>query len=55
MLTAALAQLNPTVGDLDGNARAIELAAREAYGQGARLIVAPELVLTGSALLHADL
>jgi len=46
-LRIALAQLNPTVGDLDGNAElaigAIE-AAREA---GAGLVLLPELMLTG--------
>ncbi len=47
MLIAALAQLNPTVGDLEANARSIEAAARAAYGRGARLVVTPELVLTG--------
>jgi len=43
----ALAQINATVGDLEGNARRIVNAARRAYGQGARLVVAPELALTG--------
>jgi NAD+ synthase (glutamine-hydrolysing) len=44
---AAIAQINPTVGDLQGNAALVERAAREAYRQGARLVVAPELALTG--------
>jgi NAD+ synthase (glutamine-hydrolysing) len=43
----ALAQINATVGDLEGNARRIVDAARRAHGQGARLVVAPELALTG--------
>jgi NAD+ synthase (glutamine-hydrolysing) len=43
----ALAQINATVGDLAGNARRIENAARIAYAQGARLVLAPELALTG--------
>jgi NAD+ synthase (glutamine-hydrolysing) len=43
----ALAQINATVGDLEGNARRIVNAARRAYGQGASLVVAPELALTG--------
>jgi NAD+ synthase (glutamine-hydrolysing) len=47
MLKAALAQLNPTVGDLAGNARLLEAAARAAYASGARLVLAPELALTG--------
>jgi len=44
---AALAQINATVGDLAGNARLLAAAARDAYRQGATLVVAPELALTG--------
>ena len=47
VLKVALAQLNATVGDLAGNARLVEGAAREAYAQGARLVVTPELMLCG--------
>jgi NAD+ synthase (glutamine-hydrolysing) len=47
VLKAALAQINATVGDLEGNARKIIDAARLAHAQGARLVVAPELALTG--------
>jgi NAD+ synthase (glutamine-hydrolysing) len=47
MLKVALAQINATVGDLEGNALLIETAAREAYAKGARLVVSPELSLTG--------
>jgi NAD+ synthase (glutamine-hydrolysing) len=43
----ALAQFNATVGDLGGNARRIAEMARSAYAQGARLVLAPELSLTG--------
>lgn len=43
----ALAQINATVGDLAGNAQRILQAAREAFAQGARLVVTPELALTG--------
>jgi NAD+ synthase (glutamine-hydrolysing) len=43
----ALAQINATVGDLTGNARQIADAARAAHAQGARLVLAPELALTG--------
>ena len=43
----AIAQIDATVGDLDGNAGRIESAARRAYAQGAELVVAPELSLTG--------
>jgi NAD+ synthetase len=43
----AIAQLNPIVGDLAGNrAQVVEAAARAAE-EGADLLVAPELVLTG--------
>ena len=47
MLKAALAQLNPTVGDLPGNTRLLEAAARAAHAAGARVVLAPELALTG--------
>ena len=47
MLKVALAQINATVGDLAGNARLISTAARRAFQQGARVVIAPELALTG--------
>jgi NAD+ synthase (glutamine-hydrolysing) len=43
----ALLQINPTVGDLDGNARLIADAARQAWQRGARVALAPELGLCG--------
>jgi NAD+ synthase (glutamine-hydrolysing) len=43
----ALAQINATVGDLAGNAARIVDAARAAHEQGARLVLAPELALSG--------
>jgi len=43
----AIAQINATVGDLAGNARLLARAAREAHAQGARVVLAPELGLTG--------
>jgi NAD+ synthase (glutamine-hydrolysing) len=43
----ALLQINPTVGDLEGNARLIADAARAAWQQGARVALAPELGLCG--------
>ncbi|MDE2080969.1 MAG: NAD+ synthase [Burkholderiales bacterium] len=46
-MKAALLQINATVGDLAGNARLIAQGARRAHAQGARLVVAPELALTG--------
>ncbi|MBZ8139784.1 NAD+ synthase [Rubrivivax gelatinosus] len=46
-MKVALAQINATVGDLAGNARRIADAARRAHAQGASLVIAPELALTG--------
>jgi NAD+ synthase (glutamine-hydrolysing) len=46
-LRVAIAQVNPTVGDLAGNRRLVEEAAAKAAGAGAQLVVLPELVLTG--------
>src|SRR5262245_42890088 len=43
----ALLQINPTVGDLAGNARLIADAVREAGRMGADLAVTPELALVG--------
>jgi NAD+ synthase (glutamine-hydrolysing) len=45
--TLAIAQINATVGDIDGNARRIVDAARAAHEQGAVLVLAPELGLSG--------
>jgi NAD+ synthase (glutamine-hydrolysing) len=44
---AALAQINAKVGDLAGNARLLAAAARQAHAQGATLVLAPELALSG--------
>ncbi len=46
-LRIALAQVNATVGDLDGNAELIVEWTRRAAGRGARVVVFPEMVLTG--------
>lgn len=43
----ALAQINPTVGDLAGNTELILAAAREAREAGANILLTPELALTG--------
>ena len=43
----ALAQINPTVGDLDKNADLISKYAFDATNAGSTLIVFPEMVLTG--------
>ncbi|MGP1373636.1 MAG: NAD+ synthase [Almyronema sp.] len=42
-----LAQLNPTVGDLVGNAKQILQSAQQAREQGVRLLLTPELSLCG--------
>ncbi|HEY3958722.1 MAG TPA: NAD+ synthase [Streptosporangiaceae bacterium] len=47
MLRIALAQVNPTVGDLEGNARIVVEQTRRAAEAGARLVVFPEMMLTG--------
>src|SRR5579872_6911547 len=47
MLRIALAQVNATVGDLDGNAGLIVEWTRRAAGRGARVVVFPEMMLTG--------
>jgi NAD+ synthase (glutamine-hydrolysing) len=46
-LRIALAQINPTVGDLSGNAALILDAARRAADEGAHLLAVPEMALTG--------
>ncbi|MDH6148716.1 putative amidohydrolase [Paraburkholderia sp. WSM4179] len=43
----ALAQINVTVGDFAGNVAKIVAAARAAHSDGAKLLVAPELALSG--------
>jgi NAD+ synthase (glutamine-hydrolysing) len=47
LLRVALAQINPTVGDIDGNAAKIAERIAEARDQGAALVVFPELTLSG--------
>jgi len=46
-MRVAIAQVNPTVGDLAGNRRLVEEAAAKATSERAELVVLPELVLTG--------
>ncbi len=43
----AMAQLNPTVGDIAGNTQRIISAMNQAIGQGAELLVSPELSVIG--------
>jgi NAD+ synthase len=61
-LSIALAQLNPTVGDVPGNTGLVRAARDRAAALGADLVVCPELVLVGyppedlvlrPALVHA--
>ncbi len=47
MIRIALAQVNPTVGDLDGNRRIVRDAIEQAKASGAGLVAFPELVITG--------
>jgi NAD+ synthase len=46
-LKVALAQLNPKVGDVDGNLARVRAARAEAKQQGAELVLTSELVLSG--------
>jgi NAD+ synthase (glutamine-hydrolysing) len=46
-LRVALAQINPTVGDLAGNAALVADSVAKAQAQGADLIVFPEMIVTG--------
>jgi NAD+ synthase (glutamine-hydrolysing) len=46
-LSVALAQINPTVGDLNGNSALIMNSVAEAKGAGAHVIVFPEMIVTG--------
>ncbi|MCH8890806.1 MAG: hypothetical protein IH827_07000, partial [Myxococcales bacterium] len=47
VMRLAIAQVNPTVGDLAGNRRLVEEAAAKAVSERADLVVLPEMVLTG--------
>ncbi|MDQ1667347.1 MAG: hypothetical protein QOH75_3378 [Actinomycetota bacterium] len=46
-LRLALAQINPTVGDIDGNSAQVLRWSRHAAEQGAHVIAFPEMALTG--------
>ena len=46
-LRLALAQINPTVGDLDGNFARIAAAIERARQLGADLVALPEMAITG--------
>ena len=45
LLKICVAQLNYCVGDMPGNARKIIDAARQAFADGARLLLTPELAI----------
>src|SRR3954470_2159549 len=47
LLRVALAQINTTVGDIDGNAAKIRASIARARDEGAMLVLFPELALTG--------
>lgn len=46
-LRVALAQINPTVGNLEGNSAQIRAQCMQAHQEGAQIILFPEMVLTG--------
>lgn len=46
-LTIALAQVNPCVGDIAGNAALVRASVRRAAEAGANLVAFPEMVITG--------
>ena len=52
-LKFTLAQINPTIGDIDGNIALMAEAARQARAAGSALVIFPELSLT--AYYPADL
>lgn len=47
MINIALAQINPIVGDIEGNAAKIKAAIAEGRSAGAQVIALPELCVTG--------
>jgi NAD+ synthase (glutamine-hydrolysing) len=47
MLKIALAQINPTIGDIEGNVALMRNGAQAALANGAAMVVFPELSLTG--------
>ncbi|HYG78257.1 MAG TPA: NAD+ synthase [Planctomycetota bacterium] len=46
-MKVALAQINPTIGDFDGNCQRIVNAARDATSQGAEITIFPEMSIMG--------
>ena len=57
MIRIAAAQINPTVGDLDGNQKLIVDYIRQAKAVEADIVIFPELAICGyppEDLLHKD-
>jgi NAD+ synthase (glutamine-hydrolysing) len=50
-LTVTLAQVNPTTGDIEGNAALVREELSRAAAEGADVVVFPEMVLTGYCVL----
>lgn len=50
MVRVGLAQINPTVGDLDGNTRRIIAAMRQADAVGCHIVAFPQLAISGTPL-----
>ncbi|MFL6549666.1 MAG: NAD+ synthase [Povalibacter sp.] len=53
MFKFTLAQINPTIGDIEGNLALMKRAAQQAHSEGAALVIFPEMSLT--AYYPADL
>jgi len=49
-VTVAIAQINPTVGDLEGNRQLVAQWATTAHRQGGHIVLFPQLALTGYPL-----
>ena len=47
LLISAIAQINPTLGDIDGNVAKLRRAREAAAGLGADLVVGTELCVSG--------
>ena len=46
-MRVALAQVNPRLGDIEFNSALVMEYVRKAQGQGAHLVLMPEMVITG--------
>ena len=52
-MAIALAQLNPVVGDIQGNLKRARAALEQARAQGADLVLFSELFITGMCFLRS--